>query len=254
MKTLFKTESDAISSLIEKGVLADHREHFPQIVEDLRLQKSLKVLREMEGFALILPLAMNRALNFYEAATATGLPLPDTRVGVISSILTAGTFYDSTAEWNTQETGIPSYLSRHITLEFLKEDFTEEEIAQIKMFTSKFTAVRPKQSDLKRLTVPMLMHDAFLCWPAAKDKDLIDFMTGRFHRGDYLPYWAKDSFVEREMRSYGVGQGFRMMKEPYNTTFFTTWGRVKNFELAIAAKLNKLSEDLAKEFSIPFHA
>lgn len=253
MTNPFLTKYDDITKLIHAGRLADHKEHFPAIVEEMGLNDALKAIREQEDMCILVPIAIHRALSFYEAINSSTVePLAnEMRVGFMSAILSAGVHYHFYVDNDNHLTTMPSYLSRWQKLEFLKPFFKSEDHAHLKKLTSLMTSVRPTENSCRKVAMGVQLRDAICMWPSSKDSAVIDFMTGRSYRSDLLPEWARDTVAAQTMQTFDEYKAASMLRHPYTTTFFSTWARAKAFEENIASKLKMLEQKLQKDYEMP---
>lgn len=82
------TEVDAIDEKIKGYCLAKHPEYFPMILKDLNLLRFWETLIKDPDVFVIQELAIDRAMNFYEGATCSGLEPAAVKIGVLCSIMT----------------------------------------------------------------------------------------------------------------------------------------------------------------------
>lgn len=75
------TEVDAIDEKIKGYCLAKHPEYFPMILKDLNLLRFWKTLIKDPDVFVIQELAIDRAMNFYEGATCSGLEPAAVKIG-----------------------------------------------------------------------------------------------------------------------------------------------------------------------------
>lgn len=244
--TTFLNKNPEIVQVIQQGELANHSEYFPLIVESLNLQGALASIREREDMCIITPIALHRSLSFYEAVNSSVAEPTESelRVGFLSAILSAAAHYHFYVDNDNHLTTMPSYLSRWQKLEFLKTFFTDEEHTHLKKLTSLLTSVRPSENSCRKVNLGVQLRDAICMWLCSSDQKVIDFMIGEADRRTYLPEWAQEDVVADVMQQYDAYKADAMLRQPYTTTFFTTWARAKSFQKNIPGKIAAMRKRL----------
>lgn len=252
-KDLPSAPADTIDQLIASRELDRHPEMFRKIIEELKLIKMLRNVRNSEHLTMIDTLVVNRVLNFFEASCLGGFTVSERRIGVAAAILTScvhvGEIKRSAihAPQNT-DTLVPVYLKRlQDYSQLIDYGVPEAEVPQIDRVTRLLMARNPSRSSMGSNRIAVFLVDASMAWITSGNQELIDFMIGdNFIRFKAAGSPSCSTSVIMALKDVTLPDKInRALNTPHATASLTQWGTARSFSRNTAQAVKSIRAKIA---------
>lgn len=236
-----KTKKDKINSLIASRMLDQHPEMLVGILKEYRLATFWKSLKSDNRYSVVEALAVNRMLNFFEAAYGI-LSYKEIQQGLLISALSAAPVCDrDNINLPTSGTYLPCFYSQgSVKLEEFKiKDMSDEAKAEVICILNRFSRRPLSNRAVDGVALLTYLKDAWKMWVCSKDDNLLDFMGRKGDRKALLSPRAKQ---HRPLTSVMGDYEAAVAADRHELTLFNTvWGRTKCMKYNIPMLVKKMT-------------
>ena len=227
---------DQIDKLIAARQLDKHPEMFQKVIDELQLGRFLTNLQISKDLKLVQCLAVNRVLNFFEAASLADFTIGEKRIGVAAALLVSCVHVGKmsmTATHRPQnlDTLIPVYLRRLTDYSKIVDyAIPDQERSKVDIITRLFMTRNPTRASMQSNRTAIFLLDACMGWINSGNQEVIDFMIGHDQIRFNVVGPAADWHIEMGLKDLSLPDSIYLwLGNPIASTTYTQWGAARSF-------------------------
>ncbi len=247
-----KRKDDIIDSLISGMQLHNHSEHFITLLEESGLVKFWKLLVSSDRYAVFEELAIDRALNFYEAATYAGAEFKQIRIGLVALIMTTAIdLEDQRAHYPHTSHHLPMFspLRGHKldhfadTLKVMDRDDVKAAEAVIRTLSRGVCDNTVKTLSRYISIVDKHIVDVLKMWILSDNQVVRKYLALGGDRKEYFNHKRKIPRTISGMLGFGHMSEYAAVTNSFMTPL-TSWARIKMFKCNSPVIVNQLMKTI----------
>ena len=227
---------DEIDKLIAARQLDKHPEMFQKVIDELQLGKFLTNLQISNDLKLVQCMAVNRALNFFEAASLADFTIGEKRIGVAAALLVSCVHVGKismTAAHRPQnlDTLVPVYLRRLTDYSKIVDyAIPDQERTKVDVIVRLLMTRNPTRASMQSNRTAVFLLDACMAWMTSGNQEVIDFMIGHEHARFKAVGEAADWHIEMGLKDLTLPDTIYLaLGQTYASAVYTQWGTARSF-------------------------